>query len=183
MPNTFTLGLEDYTRNDEDLRQPQAKQDLTDDLSVIDTFAAHLTASFVTHFRASASFAGVSGPMGSNIAIQDRTITNVIAWAEASGSGAGVTTVDILKQFDAVGGFHSIFAGVNANKVAISSSLGNYGQFSVTSFVSGVLPTWQAGKILRADMTTTVPLGGNNAQMGVNVLVFWKPSGSYGSGG
>jgi hypothetical protein len=182
--STFTLGLEDYTRNDEDLRQSQARQDLSDDMTALDLFAAHATASFSTRFAGTGTIsvnqvgdlAGALNP--SAYASGDRIITNVVAWAPLSGAG-GVTTVDVQKQFDSLGGFASIFAGNNSSRVALSSSIGNNVVVSVTSFVSGTAPVWQAGKLLKpVVLSSTVPNGAGNGQA-VVVDVLWKPSGSY----
>lgn len=176
-----TLSLNDYTRNDEDLRGITGRQAITADLAAIDAFAAHVTASFVTTFHYSGSAADLlTGDFGSaHYATADRIVTNVVCWAATSGSG-GVTTIDVQKQLGAGLGFASLFSGSAVARPALSASVGNYGIVSTTSFVSGTSPIWSAGTLMRSVVLSAAGGTGLNGQKGLTVQVFWAPSGSYG---
>jgi hypothetical protein len=154
-------------------------------LQQIDDFAGDVTASFSTQVSTALSGANVSqivtnsilgGYLGSAYAAQDRVIKEVVAWAAKSGSG-GVTRIDVQIQN---GSFASIFSN-NAFKPAVSSSLGDYGASKSTTFVSGSNMVWRAGTMIKilAD-TAAGDATALNGQYGLNVAVFWKPSGSYG---
>jgi hypothetical protein len=110
---------------------------------------------------------------------QDRIITEVVAWAQNSGSG-GVSTVDVLVQQGQVfpANFGSIFTN-NALRPAVSSSLGNFGISKSSTFVSGSNMVWKAGTLLQAKLLTAAVGTGVNAQNGLTVQVYWKPSSSW----
>lgn len=145
--------------------------------SAFDSFAGIATASFSTHLMISGTVSTLlSSDIGSSYTKYNRVITDVIAWAARSGSG-GVTRINVLRQEDGPGGaFVSIFAN-NANKPAVSASLGNNVPTSgtqITSTISGSL--WKAGTVLKATFDTAA-----DVQQDVNVVIFWRPSGSYAS--
>ncbi len=165
-----------------------AKLDST--LAAIDSWAGKVTASFETHFYSpqSGSNANIllnsvlpAGYLGSAFSPINRVITEVIAWAATSGSG-GVTRLDVQIQQGATqpANFSSIFSN-NAFKPALSSSLGNFYRVSCSTFVSGANMVWTASSSLKVILDTAAgDATGINGQHNINVVIKWKPSGSYG---
>lgn len=159
-------------------------------LQQIDVFAGKVTGSFQTHFSAPGSGSNATvllnsvlpaGYLGSAFSPIDRVITEVLAWAATSGSG-GVTRIDVQVQQGSTqpANFASIFSN-NAYKPALSSSLGSFYRVSATNFVSGTNMVWAASSSLKVVLDTAAgDATGANGQHGINVVVRWKPSGSYG---
>lgn len=148
-------------------------------LAAVDTFAGRLTASFCTRFYLTASLPEaitVAPPIGVDYASGPRILQEVVAFAFRSGSGAGVTVFDV-KMTDGAGTFNSVFSNL-AFRPALSNSLGDYGVARANVFRTA---SWDPGRIIRLDVLGTTGGTGLGAQAGVNVLVFWKPSGSYGA--
>lgn len=142
-------------------------------LDTIDAFAGWVTASFSTVLRTSGTVSEqLASDIGSAYATYNRVITGVKAWHARSGSG-GVTTVNVLRQEDGVGGaLVSIYSNA-AFYPAVSQSLGNYGIASGGT-ISGSL--WKAGTVIVARPTTA---GATSQDLHVQIL--WRPSGSYGA--
>lgn len=159
---------------------------------VIDQFAAGMTGSacYTIWAIATGSATDFQGLGGLNNILglefnrsQDRVIQEVVAYHIASGSG-GVTTVDVLVQQGATqpANFSTVFKSANnADKLALSSSAGNFGIARQAAFVSGSNMVWPKGTLLQAKILTTAGGTGLNAETGLTVQIFWKPSGSYGA--
>lgn len=156
----------------------------------IDDFAGRVTGSFETHLWSPGTGSNATillnsglpaGYLGSAYSPIDRVITEVVAWAATSGSG-GVTRLDVQIQQGAVqpANFSSIFSN-NAFKPALSSSLGNFYRISARTFISGTNMVWAASSSLKVILDTAAgDATGINGQHGINVVIRWKPSGSYG---
>jgi len=153
----------------------------------IDLWAGFTTASFYSLFQVSGSTSdnlGDAGGVGAEFnPTCDRVIQEVVAFAATSGSG-GVTTIDCLVQQGVGGNFSSIFGPLGgpsnaAMRVALSSSLGNYGIATSHGFVSGTNMVWPRGTILKTQLTTAAGAAGPNGQKGLIIQVRWTPSGSF----
>lgn len=154
----------------------------------LDQFAANTTSSLYSLFQVSGSTSdnlGDAGGMGAEFnRSQDRVIQEIVAFAATSGSG-GVTTIDVQVQGTAgAAAFTSIFGPVGgpanaAMRVALSSSLGNYGIARSNGFTSGSNTVWPKGSIMRCLLTTAAGAAGISGQKGLIIQVFWAPSGSY----
>lgn len=142
-------------------------------LDAIDDFAGDVTASFSTTFNSSGVLSTLlTSDVGSAYAEFDRVITGVKAWHATAGS-SGVTTVNVLRQQDGVGGaLVSIYSNA-AFFPAVSQSLGAYGVASGGT-ISGTL--WKKGTVLVSRITTA-----GVASADLTVQINWKPSGTYGS--
>lgn len=154
----------------------------------VDLLLGMLTGSCYEEFVASSSFDGIAG--GADVYAEynpgpARTLQEVIAWCGSSGSG-GVTTIDIQIQQGPGGNFASIFGPLggppnNAMRVALSSSLGNYGlaKQGQSSFVSGTNMVWQPGTLMKCVFTTAAGAVGGSAMKNIVTQVRWSPSGSW----
>jgi hypothetical protein len=185
-PNTkvLQLGIPDtYSAQPNDLLTRAGNDQLISGAhGNIDTFAGFVTASacysLFTISTGSAndvqSSTNLNGVFGVEYARQDRTFVEAVAWPITSGSG-GVTTIDL--QVGLVN-FQSIFAST-ASMLALSASGGNFGVVKSSAFVSGTNTRWPVGTLMRAVCLTAAGDSKQaNAQTGVSVQVFWKPSGS-----
>lgn len=184
MAQTPVLQLQNTQLADGDPRSYPFKLDFDTNLfgahTALDLHAGNMTGSCYTLFTLGSGTISPAGSVGKDIGAEytrtNRVLQEVVAFATNSGSG-GVTRIDVQVQ-DSGGTFNSIFSN-NAFKPALSSSLGNYGVAKSATFLTS---SWGAGKIIKASLDTAAgDATAANAQTGLTVMVFWKPSGSYGA--
>lgn len=154
-----------------------------DNRDKLDAWAGKVTGSFCSVFYHSGALAthlgghlgnGAEPYGGIEIARENRVITEVQVMAAYSGSG-GVTRFDVKKQ-DAAGNTpYTIFSN-NVYKPILSASHGAWTRRSTTTFIAGS-SSWakDCALIVQAEEAAGV-------QSDVAVIVWWRPSASYGSG-
>lgn len=148
-------------------------------MTKIQTYAGHVTSSFCTTFAPSGSVSDMLGDgaiIGASYTRINRVFNEVVAYAAKSGSG-GVTEIDIQIQNTPAGAFSSIFSS-SLQRPCVSSSIGDFGAVYRRTFVSS---SWPVGCIMRAQLVSAAGAANASGQRGLNVHVFWKPSGSYGA--
>lgn len=177
MANSATLNLEpvlgasipnDYADNVERERINTAN------ISKLDQYASSLSASLFTMFCISGSTSDMLASdnyVGSEYNRVAKTLLEVVAWAQTSGSG-GVTRVDVQLQEPGSLTWNSIFSDA-ALKPAVSSSLGDFGTSRATVFTTS---SWAPGCMMRCKLDTAAGAPGISGQKGLTVQIFYKLS-------
>lgn len=167
--DTASTSVGDYNNRLEEDRATNANRDK------VDTWVGSATASFVTAFYQSGTFAAKLGEFYGGLIYNDggpKTITKVLAFQRNSGSG-GVTRIDVRKKAGVPATTDTLFSN-NVFKCIVSASHGNLGVRSTSTFVAGS-SSWAPGEFIGVVLETAT----DGPASDLTIQVHWKPSASY----
>lgn len=135
----------------------------------IDAALGILTSSFCSTFFVSGAISEcIMKTVGADISNLSRTFRHYKVMSATSGSG-GVTTLDV--QLSSSAGWTSIFSNDRLRPHLSSSD-----QVMINSGSTFSTATWSADQALRVTVKEAAGSSGANGQVGVTLVLFWKPA-------